>query len=338
MTVILTRFSRVTFNAAHRYLGLTSELLRTEKAINDLACHPLPKAFYEGVGLERLRGAFEGLRDDVDGDGEGTEVGDEDYFGAFSNSPVSTTFPLPRPSTSEHKSSAAHNTHTHTPSPHRNQPAQTPGIALNHSSRNLVQAGDLHTSSASGASESFRPLPRSNSAYIQTPYLRTTSRSRNRRSIMTPLKDATRLPTKDQTILEGEIDALGGMGGGGAGEEFELRDEVMGCIAKSIGLLQPPFSGSGSGGRSVETSPAVAPWNTSGGGAGGRLPSGGAFNSPFTSLSMLDAGAPSLGFGRANSNLGDDVSSITGSSTYVPSLRPPLPSLFLRMRLRLMPC
>lgn len=47
-TVILTRFARVTFNAAHKYLGLTSELLRTEKLINDIAFHPLVPSFYEG--------------------------------------------------------------------------------------------------------------------------------------------------------------------------------------------------------------------------------------------------------------------------------------------------
>jgi lysophospholipid hydrolase len=50
--VILTRLSRVTFTAAHEYLGLTKELLKTEKAINDIACHPLPASFYEGGGLQ----------------------------------------------------------------------------------------------------------------------------------------------------------------------------------------------------------------------------------------------------------------------------------------------
>jgi lysophospholipid hydrolase len=52
LAVILTRLSRVTFTAAHDYLGLTTEVLRTEKAINDIACHPLPPTFYEGGGLQ----------------------------------------------------------------------------------------------------------------------------------------------------------------------------------------------------------------------------------------------------------------------------------------------
>jgi hypothetical protein len=51
-SVILTRLSRVTFTAAHEYLGLTTEVLRTEKAINDIASHPLPPSFYEGGGLQ----------------------------------------------------------------------------------------------------------------------------------------------------------------------------------------------------------------------------------------------------------------------------------------------
>jgi lysophospholipid hydrolase len=66
--VILTRFSRVTFNAAHKYLGLTTEVLRTEKAINDIACHPLPASFYEGGGLQYLRQRFDGMAADPEKD------------------------------------------------------------------------------------------------------------------------------------------------------------------------------------------------------------------------------------------------------------------------------
>jgi len=72
-----------------------------------------------------------------------------------------------------------------------------------------------------------------------------------------------------------------------SGDEFDLRDEVMSCIAKSIGLLQPPLSGS----DSIEASPAVRP-------ADDRSKM---FSSSFSSLSLLD--------------LNDDASSITGSST-----------------------
>ena len=73
-------------------------------------------------------------------------------------------------------------------------------------------------------------------------------------------------------------------------EEFDLRDEVMSCIAKSIGLLQPPLSGE----ESVEASPAFAPSE------GGRSRSD-MFKPSFGSLSMLE--------------YGDDGSSMTGSTT-----------------------
>jgi lysophospholipid hydrolase len=71
-------------------------------------------------------------------------------------------------------------------------------------------------------------------------------------------------------------------------EDFDLREEVMSCIAKSIGLLQPALSGSDSN----EVSPGLRPVDAK--------PPIGTFNSPFGSLSLLD--------------LGDDVSSVTGSS------------------------
>lgn len=73
-------------------------------------------------------------------------------------------------------------------------------------------------------------------------------------------------------------------------EEFDLRDEVMSCIAKSIGLLQPPLSGE----ESVEASPAFSPSE------GGRSRSD-MFRPSFGSLSMLE--------------YGDDGSSMTGSTT-----------------------
>lgn len=39
---------------AQKYLGLTRELVRTEKAINDLACYPLDSKFWEAGGAEKL--------------------------------------------------------------------------------------------------------------------------------------------------------------------------------------------------------------------------------------------------------------------------------------------
>ena len=74
-------------------------------------------------------------------------------------------------------------------------------------------------------------------------------------------------------------------------DDFDLREEVMSCIAKSIGLLQPPLSGS----DSVEASPAFTSTDSK------RVSTLSDFSSPFTSLSLLD--------------VGDDLSSLTGSSS-----------------------
>ncbi|KAH9929753.1 uncharacterized protein B0H18DRAFT_1084095 [Fomitopsis serialis] len=62
-------------------------------------------------------------------------------------------------------------------------------------------------------------------------------------------------------------------------EDFDLRDEVMSCIAKSIGLIQPPLSGADS--RSTESGP---------------------FKSSFGSLSLLEIGD-------------DTASNVTGASS-----------------------
>ncbi|KAI0347985.1 patatin-domain-containing protein [Trametopsis cervina] len=253
--VILTRFSRVTFNAAHNYLGLTTEVLRTEKAINDIACHPLPPSFYEGGGLRHLRQRFDAVStSDSDTDR------DSDYFsypGSSVPSRNSSTHNLPFPKLDLKQGSkgkqdgqtAAEKTVPITP---------FKGAAA----RQQIQAGDLHTS-AMHSNEAIRPQNRSRSS-LYTPMPPPGSPHRN-------IHGMQRLNTVD----------------------FDLRDEVMSCIAKSIGLLQPPLSGE----ESVEASPAFPPSES------GRSPrSSQMLGSSFGSLTLL--------------GMGDDASSErTASST-----------------------
>lgn len=240
--VILTRFSRVTFNAAHNYLGLTSEVLRTEKAINDIACHPLPPSFYAGGGLKHLRQRFDGVSSDSD-----TE---SDYFSYSSanNSKVSLSR---NPSETDPVIRL-----TDSPASLRHR-ATTPFKGT--SSRQMVQAGDLH-SSATHSTDAFRPL------------------SRSRGSFYTPKPSTLELADGIQSIQPT------------ANDDFDLRDAVMSCIAKSIGLLQPPLSG----GESVEVSPAFPPSD-----AGDR--SNDLYRSSFGSLSLLE--------------MADDASSSVTAST-----------------------
>ena len=59
--VILTRLQRVTLDTGHAYLGLTSDVLRTEKLMNKFTTYDLP-GFLRGSALERLKEKFNKVR------------------------------------------------------------------------------------------------------------------------------------------------------------------------------------------------------------------------------------------------------------------------------------
>jgi lysophospholipid hydrolase len=248
--VIMTRFSRVTFNAAHKYLGLTTEVLRTEKAINDIACHPLPPIFYQGGGMQQLRQRFDGVgAQDLS---SAQSEPDGDYYS------LSPTAVSPRPCTKSQLSSKE----ASTISPVKLSGGVRSPSRRSRSSCHLVQAGDLHSSTAFG--ETHRPLGRS----LNVPH-----------------------PTRRELYETPEFLHLDGV-------DFDLRQEVMNCIAVSIGLSQPPLSDNTSG----EASPSFSAVESTAGGLSSR-PSGGFLDSPFGSLSLLD--------------IGDDSSSATGGSSSV---------------------
>lgn len=219
----------MTFQTAHRYLGLTAELLRTERAINDIACHPLPRSFYEGGGVERLRGRFQ--EGGSDGEDEDTQSQDGSYFDkdvpvASSSSssrrvPTTTseetvTAPLDRGRKVQIASPIAESAapdrdlsqeSSRSTRQYRTSPA-TPFKASN--SRLMINAGDLMTSTGAGASN-MHPHPLSRQwSILKTP------------GITSPRIEDARKARFSQT------------------DDFDLRDEVMSCIAKSIGLMQPP--------------------------------------------------------------------------------------------------
>ncbi len=249
--VILTRFSRVTFSAAHKYLGLTGEVLRTEKAINDIACHPLPNSFYEGGGLQYLRHRFDGAASEASG-------AETDYFSYSSTSSVTAV------SGSKESPVTSLGKISDNPIPVKGpRSKRSPPSAK--TSRHMVQAGDLlvprgHTNGY------YRPISRSYSI-LNTPRV-------------------PRLSDPDERGGSSRTSPTGI-----SPEDFDLREEVMSCIAKSIGLLQPPISGS----DSANVSPHLPPVDAR------QPPASTAFNSPFSSLSLLD--------------LGDDTSSMTGASS-----------------------
>jgi lysophospholipid hydrolase len=212
--------------------------LRTEKAINDIACHPLPNSFYEGGGLQHLRQRF---------DGASSSTTERDAYLSLSNSSIASS---PKPRNSGVLSSRP-------VSPSVSSQGASP--ANLHSARYVLPAGDLLISQGRN-SDSRWNLNLFNSPRISRNLETTDTNKRGQNG-------------------KGRVQA----------EDFDLREEVMSCIAKSIGLSQPPLSGS----DSVEASPALQPSD--------RRRAPGVFDSPFGTLSLLD--------------LGDDVSSATGSSS-----------------------
>jgi len=59
--VILTRLQRVTLSTGHAYLGLTSEVLRSERLMNKYTTYDLP-GFLRGAALDRLKDKFAAVR------------------------------------------------------------------------------------------------------------------------------------------------------------------------------------------------------------------------------------------------------------------------------------
>ena len=145
---------------------------------------------------------------------------------------------------------------------------ETIGLNRMHSSRYAVQAGDLHTTA--GLNDPFKGIHRMYSTI--GPGARP-----GRSSILSP----------SHIFEEGQHVS---------GDEFDLKEEVMSCIAKSIGLHQPPMSES----DTRDTSPAFSAVGSRSGDS--RFPN--AFTS-FGSLSLLETA--------------DDASSATGDSTAVSS-------------------
>ncbi|CAE6489891.1 unnamed protein product [Rhizoctonia solani] len=322
--VILTRFSRVTFNAMHKYLGLTVELLRTEKDINELACHPLPNEFYSGGGMQRLRQRFASVPHNEDDEQavqieeDDTITDSDDYFGKFAHhrgssigsgtisvESMNTDTPLPdQPSASRKRARFPANSttvHTATPSTSRpstaqsqNQPSfvsspETPFRTL-HPSRSDIQAGDLHTMAGQmNDSENYRPGPASRAVS----YAKNWTGESNGRSFSIHADGGAHATQASTT------------------QDFDLRDEVMSSIAKSIGLLQPPLS------DSTGASPLISPSRPS------------ASMSPFPSSASITPSSSKNAlrntamFGSAFSNLShlqsqDDASSVTSLAGMTP--------------------
>ncbi|GAA5986855.1 hypothetical protein JCM10908_000923 [Rhodotorula pacifica] len=304
--VILTRLQRVTFLTAHKYLGLTREVVRTEQAINDLACYPLPPAFWESGGIQRLRARFvpetklEGPYENnasALGGVVGTNV-QEDYFG-------------PRREAVSRRGAAGKGggrmggTGGSGASRRSNMPLVTPyagpkmgevfwdEVNVEHSSDDGVRLKYRPPASSLLGSPAGRrrSLASATASSKAAPALRKAGDLLTM-SALTP--GSGMLPVQTPRLERTKTDRTDD----GAERDFDLRDAVMECISKAIGLVQPHVTPS----HSVEASPALRPHERQGS-ANGNLRDQAAFNSSFGSLSMLGL-----------SGLHDDESSISSLS------------------------
>lgn len=298
--MILTRFSRVTFNAAHKYLGLTTEVLRTEKAINELACHPLPSSFYEGGGMHNLRSKFTPDRaDDREQETEddtvtnGSTIGldsEDDYFGLDESRDslwdVQTPGPFSRRSMSRDSSFSDHKAPNAPKSSTQSSGSAVPRVQ----SHSTIIAGDLHTTTDGTSS----PLSfgRSGSKDPMTPAI-----PRSAITLKSPMRRAARLPLAS---TQSSIPSISGPHG-----DINLRDEVMACIAKSIGLIQPPLSNT----PSLDSSPVMIPSDGRSGTSAASHTRRGLFPNSFSSLSFLDSAD-------------DAASTMTGASSSIMGAQP----------------
>ncbi|KAI9346047.1 hypothetical protein DFJ73DRAFT_626410 [Zopfochytrium polystomum] len=150
--VILTRFQRVTFMTLHRYLGLSDELLKIEKRVNDFAGYGLPMDFFAAGTLEKLRKRHEEVRN---------------KHGGVAPNKWSTASGMPRPSESDLDDSERDSVSLHGVGTRR-----SPGLP------HPPTTGRYSTSSIRYASP-LRGTPRPSMAGVQSARLSAMDRSRS---------------------------------------------------------------------------------------------------------------------------------------------------------------
>jgi lysophospholipid hydrolase len=329
--VILTRFSRVTFQSAHKYLGLTSELLRTEKAINDIACHPLPRAFYEGGGIETLRQRFQ---HSVTGPHEAEYSEEEsDYFTQLSDDTRSKPSRQSVKPRGRDRRATVGRTRT--------------GNTSVSSSTSTAIASNIGQFASGGDTASAVAIARPTSPAVAIPQI-SEAKKPITNSPITPFKPTasrTSVTAGDLHTSTGQLtDAIQGsarrqqtsgsnlarrLSGSSslmreAGrmqfEDFDLREEVMSCIAKSIGLLQPPLSNY----DSTQASP--MPFEDHSDFSGSAPQTSAMFNPSFSSLLQGDDAASSL----SSSAVSQNATHMSGLDNEVEILTFPAGSLIVK--------
>jgi len=233
--VILTRLQRVTLSTAHQYLGLTTEVLQIEKLMNKYTSYDLPNQL-RGNALDRLKDKFAKERDRI-----GPEEGKK---GIALHNPITNR----RRSSSSLRKEAALAARLAARKP-SNTSSQTtvPGRPLSHN----ISPGDLATNGPAP-----RQSARSGSLSLRAPQWNQMSAPDSLRpDITSPLavhESNPFRPSFDTGALHRQ-ESLN--------EDIVLRESVLDCMVKSLGLGEAVKEGVRRGPVSVEQSPRLVSYD-----------------------------------------------------------------------------
>ena len=212
--VILTRLQRVTLATAHSYLGLTPEVLRTERYMNRYTTYDLPNHL-RGEPLERLKGKFMQEKERIDSEEESMKGIALHNPGSFKKRRSSSNL---RKEMIEHVRSASRN-----PFEHRLQ-----GSKEAPEKRASISAGDLLSDVQVSRS---RPKFPTSSGSTRSPTIPSKSADREP-DMQSPLGRSERKPffpqasRNDFTARRQES----------LDEDDIFRQSILECILKAIGL------------------------------------------------------------------------------------------------------
>lgn len=233
--VILTRLQRVTLSTGHAYLGLTSEVLRTEKLMNKFTTYDLP-GFLRGSALDRLKEKFQNERQDA--------APEDSMKGIALHNPRRVRKPsagnLRREAVS-HATAAAQNGL----GVNKRRPETAIRIPSTESERLNVNAGDLLTNAQFGRLSHRRGRPSvSTPVDTNSPVLGPTKDRTS--SLLTSSPRADRFALKRQESID---------------EDSHFRDSITDCMLRAIGLSNS-HSSITNGAASVEQSPRIMSYDT----------------------------------------------------------------------------
>ena len=236
--VILTRLQRVTLATAHSYLGLTSEVLRTEKHMNRYTTYDLPNHL-RGSALNRLKDKFMRERERLDSVEEGMKGialhNPKATRRRRSSSSLRKEILAPLKSTARHNDTRASGSGTSDLFNHR--AGVSPGDLLGNV--HVARSGNRQPTLSAGEAFTSQPLPQ------------------EVRESISPLEEAERPPF----LSSSRPNSLHLHRQESVDDDDLFRQSILTCMTKAIGLtnLKNPFQKAL---ESVEQSPRMVSYDS----------------------------------------------------------------------------